>query len=302
VVATVLLLYLARWRPTLRFDRQVTREMLGYGGHIISIGIAGALITNVDYLIVGRVLGAAALGYYTLAYRIPELIIRNTNYVIARVAFPLLSQVQADAQQLRSAYANLLRYVSLFTIPAGIGLALVAPLFIHTFYTSRWEPAIPVMQLIALALAISSIGHLPGVIYKSINRPGILNRLSLVKLVVTVAVLLVCVRWGITGIAAGQVALAVLFVAIDTLVVSRVLEFTTEEFLRALSPSLAASGVMAVAVLALGLVVPLEGVAGLLLVIAIAMAVFAAVLAVVSRETVTRARTVVRSAFVRATS
>lgn len=299
VVATVILLILARWRPTLKFDREVTRGILKFGGNIIGVGIAGALVTNVDYLLVGRILGAAALGYYTIAYRIPELVIRNTNFVIARVAFPLLSQVQADADRLRHVYGTMLRYVSIFAFPAGVGLALVAPAFIHTFYTSRWESSIPVMQLVAIALAVSAVGHLPGIIYKAINRPEILNQLSFLKLIATVLVLWFAIRWGITGVAAGQVALAAVFVVVDSIVVSRVLGFPARRMIQAITPALIATGAMALVAGSLILVTPDEGAIALALLIGVAVAVYGAVLLLVSRETLMKARVVVRSAVAR---
>lgn len=300
VVATLVLFALAGWRPTTRFDRRVTREVMGFGSHIISIGIAGAIITNLDYLLVGKVLGAAALGLYTFAYRIPDLIIRNTNFVIGKVAFPLLAQVQSDTDELKLAYGTMLRYVSLFTIPAGIGLALIAPRFIDVFFPDRWEPATVVMQLISLSLAISAVGHLPGIIYKAINRPEILNWLSVIKLIATGGVLWYCVRLGISGVAAGQVALAVFFVVIDMVVVARVLGFSIRDMLRAIAPSLACTQVMAGAVVLLDRGLAPSGIGGLLAIIAIAAAVFVATLVSVSGETVANARSVVRSAMTRA--
>lgn len=300
VVATLVLFALADWRPTRRFDRQVTREVMGFGTHIISIGIAGAIIVNLDYLLVGKVLGAAALGYYTFAYRIPELIIRNTNFVISRVAFPLLAQVQSDANALRLAYGTMLRYVALFTIPSGIGLALIAPRFIDVFFPDRWQPATQVMQLISLSLAISSVGHLPGIIYKAINRPGILNQLSVIKLIATGGVLWYSIRWGIVGVAAGQVALAVLFVVIDMLVVARVLDFSAPDTGRSIAPSLVCTLVMATIVVLLDRVLAPGGIGGLLMIVTIAALVYVTTLVIVSQETITSARNVVRSAMTRA--
>lgn len=300
VVATVILFGLARWRPTRRFDRQVTRDVMGFGSHIISIGIAGAIMVNFDYLLVGKVLGATALGFYTFAYRIPDLIIRNSNFVVGKVAFPLLAQVQSNADDLRVAYGTLLRYVSLFTIPAGIGLALIAPRFINVFFPNRWEPATEVMQLIALSLAISSVGHLPGIIYKAINRPEILNWMSVVKLIATGGVLWYCVRWGIVGVAAGQVGLAVFFVAVDMVVVARVLTFNSLDTLRAIAPALACTLAMAGAVVLLDRGLAPDGLAGLLAIVVVGAAVAAATLAAVSTETVSSARNVIRSAMTRA--
>lgn len=300
IVATVVLLILARWRPTLVFDRQVTGQILRFGGHIISVGIVGALVTNVDYLVIGRVLGAAALGYYTIAYRIPELVIRNTNFVIARVAFPLLSQVQTDLPRLRHVYGSLLRYISIFAFPAGAGLALIASPFVHTFYSARWEEAIPVMQLIAVALAISAIGHVPGIIYKAIGRPEILNQLSIAKLVVTVGVLSVSIRWGIVGVALGQVLLAIVFVAVDGFVVARILEFPMRRMATAVAPAFVATAAMGAIGGTVALIAQPEGFRALILLIPVSVVVYASALLILSRDTILKARTVLRATMARA--
>ncbi|HEX7556379.1 MAG TPA: lipopolysaccharide biosynthesis protein, partial [Leptolinea sp.] len=178
IVAVILCWILVNWHPTWKFDWQVTKELMQYGSHIIIIGFAGAIHSNVDYIIVGRVLGSAALGYYTMAYRLPELAIGSFNSVVSGVLFPLLSRTQSDIEALRKFYFRYVRYLSLITFAIGTGLMLVAKLFVEDFLSNKWEPTIFPMSLIAIALAISSTGYAPGVLYKSINRPEILSRLS----------------------------------------------------------------------------------------------------------------------------
>jgi hypothetical protein len=108
------------------------------------------------------------------------------------------------------------------------------------------------------------------------------------------------IRWGIEGVAAGQVALAVLFVVIDVVVVARVLGFGGGDTLRAIWPTLVATAVMSgVAVLVDRGVAP-DGLLGMLGVIIVAAAAFVATLAVVSAETIRSARKVVRSAMSKA--
>lgn len=295
IVASILFWILAGWRPTLLFDREVTREVMGYGSHMIAVGVFGALVGNVDYLIVGRVLGAAALGYYTLAYRVPDLIVRSTVLVIARVGFPFLSRLQSDRKELRSVYFSLLRYVSLFTFPAGVGLALIAPLFIRTFYTERWEPSIVVMQFIAIAVAISSIGYLPGIIYKSINRPDILTKIAPVRAVLVIAVLAIAVGWDIAGVAIGTVVVELITVALNTAIISRILHFRAWEMLRAITPALAASSVMALVFVSVLLALEPEGFVGMVMLILVGGMSYAATLAVISPGTVDQTRLMLRA-------
>lgn len=235
---------LAGWRPSRVFDRQVTREMLAYGAHIISVGFIGALLNNVDYLIIGRMLGATALGIYTLAYKMPELVIRSINLVIERVAHPVLSAVQMSTSDLQAMYARYLRYTALLIFPAGIGVMLLTRPIVLTFYGPKWEDAIAVMQWISLAVTVGAVGHIPGVLYKAVNRPDILNKLALVKLPLMILGLWYFTRWGIVGVAFAHVLLAAFRLALDLAIAGRVVGAGWGAVLRAVYPALMATFVM----------------------------------------------------------
>ena len=287
--ATLFAWVLAGWRPTLSFDSRVAREMTVFGVHIVAISLLGALFSNVDMLFVGRILGAEALGYYTMAYRIPELVLASTNNVVARVAHPLFSRVQSSAEQLRTTFISYLRYMSLIIFPAGVGLAIVTAPFIIIAYSSRWAPSIPAMQLISLALAVSSVGFIPGVLYKASNRPEILTKLALVKVLPDMTVLWLGTRWGIVGVAAAQIVTAFINVSLDSLVVSRILRLRPSEMLRALAPATACSAIMGLAGFFLAPKLTSAGVPGLLFLVVFGIIVYGTMLLLVSRESITQA-------------
>lgn len=290
---------LVRWHPTFKFDWLVTREMLGFSGHMLLVTLLGSFMTNVDYLLIGRILGTTALGYYTLAYRIPELIIRSTSDVIARVAFPLLSQLQFDPAQLRQTYFGYLRYISLFTFPAGVGLFVLAPAFIRSFYKPEWEPAILPMQLISIEIGLSAVSYVPGIIYKAINRPEILTRLSAIKVPFVVGVLWYCTRWGIGGVAAGMAVLSASSMLLDSVVIKRTIGFDFGELWRALAPSLLGSAAMGLTIAPLAALLPPSGVASVTVPVLAGTVVYAGTIALCSRETVTQASSVLRATIAR---
>lgn len=289
---------IVRWRPSRAFDYRVAREMLGFGVNIVAVGLLGTFMVNVDYIIVGRVLGGVALGYYTVAYRIPELFIRSTVDTVMMVAFPVLSRLQADARQLETAYFGYLRYLAVFTFPAAAGIALLAPAFFGTFYTEEWRPSIVPMQLIALEIGIASVAYVPGIIYKSINRPDILTKLTLLKLPFVIAVLWFAAQWGINGVAAGMVTLSLASTALDSIVVQRVIGFRFVDMLRVLAPIVAATVVMALVVASVAAMLPLN-LLGLIVPALIGGVVYSVALAVFSRETLIEATTAVRNALAR---
>jgi O-antigen/teichoic acid export membrane protein len=259
-IATVLAWILAGWRPTWRFDAKVTFEIATYGFHIMLLEIAGAFRSNVDYLLVGRILGAAALGYYTMSYRIPELLIRSVNVVVGRVSLPVMSIAQRDREQLRSFYFGYLRSLSMIIFPVAVGLALTAPTFIPLFLSKKWSPAVIPTMLISLALGIAAMGFIPGVLYKATGRPELLSRLNIFKVPLAFVALWYSTRWGINGVAAGQIAISIFSLFLDTLVANYVMRYSTKDLIGALAPTFWSALGMALALLVVIRVLPFSGI------------------------------------------
>ncbi len=212
----IALFALVRFRPRLRFDRGRFGAFGRYGFHMISVELLAAVRANVDYLFVGRVLGRAALGAYTLAYRLPELVIRSLNGVVGSVAHPVMARLQHDRDALRAYYRDYVRIMATITVPAGVGMALIADPFVRLVYGTRWEAAIVPMQGIGIAMAITSVGWAPGVLYKAINRPAMLNAVSIAKVPLAIGALWWAAPRGIDTVAWTQVGLATAYLTIDT--------------------------------------------------------------------------------------
>jgi O-antigen/teichoic acid export membrane protein len=238
LAGTILAWILAGWKPTWRFQAETTREVVSYGFHIVVLEIIGAFRHNVDYLLVGRVLGAAALGYYTMSYRIPELLIRSLNIVVGKVSLPAMAIAQMDRKQMHSFYFGYLRYISMFVFPISVGLAMTAPLFVPLFLSAKWNPAIVPTMLISLALGIAALSYIPGVFYKAIGRPDMLIKLNFIKVPLTVLVLWYTTRWGINGVALGQIGISIVTVLIDMITVNYMMRYSIKDLLRALFPNI----------------------------------------------------------------
>lgn len=297
--STVIFWVMVRWYPTRKFDLGVTREMAGFGGHMALIGIIGMLLNNADYIFVGRFIGTAALGYYTIAYRVPEILIRSLSHVFALVALPVLARLQSSREQLVSIYLRYVHYIALCIFPLGVGLALTSPELIRILYSDQWLPAVVPMQAIAIAIMVMSIGRISGTLYKAINQPGILSKLGIVKLVYAMPLLWYATRWGINGVAVAQIVIGIFSVLIDFYVIRRVINVQFVDLFHALMPAVLASGMMASVVIAIQSFSLLDGMLELLLLIVLGAATYIATLSIVSRQTIVQAGILVRSALSR---
>jgi PST family polysaccharide transporter len=265
-VYVVVVWWIVPERPDLAFwrtSRADVRELMGYGMPVAGSTLLAKLVFDVDYLIIGRILGATALGYYTLAFRLPESIILNVFFVLSMVVFPIYAQVRGDMGRLRSGYLFSLRVFSLYGVCVGVGLAVTAQFVVPLAFGDQWDAA--VVPLIALALYCGSRSLTGGAneVYKAVGRPGLSLWLSLARLVVLVPTLVVAARlWGIEGVAWGQLGTSLLFSVVAQVLVARVLATRWTVLARQFLPALVAGGAIAAVTLLLSLL-PLGPVVGL---------------------------------------
>ena len=260
-VAVIALWWVSPWRPGWQFDRQMARPLLTFGVNIVAVNGLGTFINQVDYLVVGRVLGAAALGVYTLAFRIPELLVKEFCANAGQVIFPAYAKIREDKAALSQGFLITMRYMSLITVPVALGLAAVSQPLVLAFVTKKWAEAIPVLSAIAIYTLIRSITFNIGDVYKAQGRPEILTRLSLV----TAALLAPALWWAavvvgtITAVAWTQVVIALIAGLLNLAVAARLLTTPLRLIIRTFWPSVAAGLVMAVIVR--GLITQMSGVA-----------------------------------------
>jgi O-antigen/teichoic acid export membrane protein len=230
-----------------------------------------------------------------MSYRIPELLIRSLNYVVGNVSLPALAITQSDRTRLQKFYFGYLRFLSMFVFPVGVGLAFTAPVFIPLFLSEKWIPAIVPTALISIALCITALGYVPGVLYKAISRPDILNKLAFIKMPIAVLILWYSTRWGIVGVAAGQIAIGLISVSLDLVVANRVMKYRLIDLAQAITPALVSTLSMAAVLYLIRDGLPAEGLLQLLLMVLLGGLTYAALLWVFNREALLLGLITVRS-------
>ena len=81
------------WSPRLRFYVSKARDLWSYGMNILFMNTLSIAIDQADPLMVGLLLGELQLGYYTVASKIPELVILNIGLDIRVISPELFSMM-----------------------------------------------------------------------------------------------------------------------------------------------------------------------------------------------------------------
>jgi PST family polysaccharide transporter len=241
-VLTGVLWGLVPFRPRLELRRAYLRDLIGFGGTLSAVSVIGAVIANVDYVFIGRVLGPAALGLYTLGFRLPELIVINLAIVAGQVLFPAFAAVDRGA--LADALLASLRYTLIVALPCAAALVVLAEPLTLAAFGERWRGSIEPMQLLTVYALAVAVGIPAGTVYKAIGRADVLLKLAIPRGLLLVAAVAVFVDRGIVAVAACQAAVAGLFAVIGLALACHLLAVRPRQVWAAAWPALASSVAM----------------------------------------------------------
>lgn len=276
-----------RWRPRLRLKREHLRQLLTFGGALTGVLIIGAVLGSADDLIVGRVLGTTALGLYTLAYRLPDLLIINLSAVAGKVLFPAMATLKRPA--LPEAFLTSLRYGLMIGLPLAVGLAVLAEPVTLALFGDKWRAAAPAMQVMALWTLMWPINIMIGTAYKSLGRADILLKIAIPQALALVPAVLIFVHDGIVAVAACQAGVTIAFTLLAAGIATRILDVTVRDMLVACRPAILASAGLGAALFVVHRLIEQPWPA-LVTGIVVGAAVYIALLWLVARDTLERLR------------
>lgn len=201
-VSAALLWLLTTWRPRLIFSWDSFRSLIGFGATYFGSQLLMYTQLNADKLLVGRYLGASPLGSYSFAYQLMFTPILNIAYPLQTVLFPVFATIQDQTARLNAAWLRSKRLAVAIMAPAFLMMLAVAPDLIPAVFGSKWDDAIPVLQLLCLAGVAYSLGTANGLVMLVTNKVRTLFSLTLLVTVTTTVAAAVGLRWGIVGVAA----------------------------------------------------------------------------------------------------
>jgi O-antigen/teichoic acid export membrane protein len=216
--------------------------------------IGSRLLTDVrqngDKLVVGRVLGSSSLGIYLLANNIVLLPFSRVVAPMQDVLFPAFSRLQESPEVVASAWLRVNRMLASVTMPAMIGLVVVAPEFVAVVLGDKWHSAVPLIQLLAWTGLVQALQGLYPSIFTAMDRAGRLLVLTTASVVLSFVGLGVGLQWGIRGVAVAYAVVNTGTFVVFTGLIARELRVSFFRVTRSFAGATAATAVMALLTLA----------------------------------------------------
>ena len=222
VVGTVLSYVFHSYRPRLALEKIALRRALNLGKFVLVIAVASYLTTMADNVMVGRLLGAGALGNYSLAYNISSAPISVLVFALGSVLFPAYAEITAQRpKRLEQAFTKVFSVSSLILLTITVPFFLLAGEIVQLLFGGRWTSAGTALRVLALTIPMRGLTLIVTPVFYALNRPKQVAVGRTLEAVVFLAVLYPLITaFGLVGAAwAGVIAYA--FACVNRLVALR---------------------------------------------------------------------------------
>lgn len=231
-------------------------KYFGFTRDILVGRVAWFTYTNADFMVAGRMLGTAALGAYSFAWNIASTPVEKVTALVTRVTPGLFSRLQHDRAALTRYLLSLTEGLVFLTLPASIGLTVVADDFVLAYLGPQWVETILPLRILALYVTFRSVVTLLPQILTVLGQTRFLMINGLITAVVLPVSFVIGSRWGGAGIAAVWALVYPIRLIPLYRRTLRALSLSFGTYLRAVWPATRASLLMLLALLATRALLP----------------------------------------------
>ena len=183
---------------------QSARDLARFSSSVLGGRIIYVLSSNMDFLLVGRLLGSTALGFYSMAWDLLRFIPDRLYKVAGRVTLPAFCRLQDDDVQLARAYREFFGYLARIVIPLVACASIAAPELIGFIYGPKWVPVATPMRLLAPGLILMGLRVGIGSIYYTKDHPAFDIYLHSARLLMIIVVVTAMSFFGLRAVSGGM--------------------------------------------------------------------------------------------------
>lgn len=169
------------WKPKIDWGKQEFKDIFGFGAYTTGTNLFNNIISNIDYLIIGKMLSASALGIYTLAFLLTDTFRSQLMAVMNKVMYPIYGRMQDDKISLKNYYLKVVGYNSIVVFPIMVFMLVLGKPFIDQFFGDKWDGTIFPLKILSLSVMFHMMVNSNTSLIRGLGRPRLEMNLQIVK-------------------------------------------------------------------------------------------------------------------------
>jgi O-antigen/teichoic acid export membrane protein len=157
-------------------------------------------------LIVGKLISTRATGIYSISLEIASIPVTEVVAPINKAAYPAYAKAQKDLLKLQELFLQTIGLIAFFSVPAVMGLSLIADIFVPVVLGDKWKDAIPIIQYVGISSLFLGLSSNAGYLLIAIGKPHLstLNGFIRTLLLMSSAIIMIS-YYGLEGAAMGMI-------------------------------------------------------------------------------------------------
>ena len=251
LVGSLVLCLTVEWRPKFVFSLERVTNLFYFSSRILGTNILNTFFNNVHTVIIGKYYTNDILGYYQRGQQIPQASMTAVDGSMNEVLYATLSKYQDDIPNLKRILRKSMKLSMYVVMPLMFGLISIAKPLTIFLLTEKWIHSVPFMQLSCIICMFWPLtARIHGL--NALGRSDVTLKIEIISKLLTLALILVLVPFGIYAIMYGTIIASCISLWIVSFYVNKYIGYTNKEMFRDLLPTFISSIIMMICVLFAG--------------------------------------------------
>lgn len=181
VVALPLFFKATKWTPVFRWSKDTFKEIFGFGAYTTGTSFSNKITGNIDYLLVGKLVGTVGLGYYTFAFILTNTLRSQIVAIINKVIYPVYATLQDNKKKMLGLFLKVVSLNNLIVYPIILGLFLFAEDIVPLFFGNKWNNSIPILKILCFAVFIQMLNNSHTTLFRAAGEVKLELKLQIIK-------------------------------------------------------------------------------------------------------------------------
>jgi O-antigen/teichoic acid export membrane protein len=220
-----------RRHVSFRIELADWRRISRFGLNMLAISGVNSIAGRASDFLLGRIVGLGALGLYSRASNLSNLVWENIHLVIGRVIFVDLASQKKAGGSLRESYIRIVDVLTALLWPAFAGLAVVGGPFILAVYGPKWISVAHPLVMLAIGGMVLVAITMTWEVFVICQETDRQVKIEVVRMGAGVAMFTVGCFISLTGAAAARLGEALFSVFLYRPHLDRMTETRTQDFI-----------------------------------------------------------------------
>jgi teichuronic acid exporter len=222
------------WYPKVIWKKSCFKDIVGFGIFTTGTNLFNGISRQVDYLIIGKLLGESLLGFYSFAFLVTNVFRDQLTSIINKVMYPVFAEMQHDKPKMVLYYLKVLRTNNLIVFPIMTAILIFAPEIIPLIFGEKWTPSILLIQILSVSVLVQMLNNGHTSLIRAYGKVKIEFYLQLIKSMLFFVPLVVAgtYYYGIVGAAVAYTIAKCLSVGLSFIIMQKIFHLTALQTLK----------------------------------------------------------------------